>query len=259
MRRRIMSIRRLPAAWVPPVLFLGALAILALPLESQEVRAARPVEIRMLQPRAQLGVLLGETVRVGDRFGVRVEEVSPGSTAERADIRAEDVILALDGSALGDEPGRGLVDRMADVTPGDTVRLLVHRGGQDLTVPVVTNRRAVVFGPGLEAGRIISEAIRGRPAIIFAGRHGLELVEMNPGLGRYFGTETGVLVANAPEDSPLGLQPGDVILSIDGRSVRDRAHVQSILASYRGDEEAEIRVQRDRRTLTLRATPGARR
>jgi S1-C subfamily serine protease len=254
-----MSIPRVAAAWPLPVLLLVAMGVAAHPLESQEIRIPRPAEIRMLQSRAQLGVQLGEAVRVGERWGVRVERVTPGSPAERADIRAADVILAVDGSPLGEEPARGLVERLAEVTPGDTVQILIHRDGQDRTVQVATDRRAVVFGPGVEAGRILSEVIRDRPAILRLSRHGLELVDMNPGLGRYFGTETGVLVVDVPEDSPLGLQAGDVILSIDGRAVRDRAHVQAILGSYRGDEEAEIRVQRDRRTVAVRATPGARR
>jgi serine protease Do len=213
--------------------------------------------------RAQLGVWLGSAEEVGGRTGVAVQQAVPGGPAERAGVRAGDVLLSLNGEALGAEPGRRLTQLMADVEPGDTVTIVLHREGADRTVRVVTDRTriAMALRPGVEAGRTVAEAFRDlRPALGMFSRHGLELVDLNPGLGRYFGAEEGVLVTNVSEaSSTLLLQPGDVILSIGGRTVRDPAHVRGILASYRGDEEVEIQVIRDRRTITVRATPGARR
>ena len=43
----------------------------------------------------------------------------------------------------------------------------------------------------------------------------MELVELNEGLGRYFGMDTGLLVINAPNSEVFKLQDGDVIQSID--------------------------------------------
>ena len=48
---------------------------------------------------------------------------------------------------------------------------------------------------------------------LLAGWGDAEFVTLTPGLGRYFGTEKGVLVARAPRDAALGLQDGDVIPS----------------------------------------------
>jgi S1-C subfamily serine protease len=103
-----------------------------------------------------------------------------------------------------------------------------------------------VDAPGI---RELIRLIPGQP-----GRHRMELVAMNPGLGRYFGTDDGVLVASIAEGSGLGLQAGDVILSIGGRAVRDPAHARSILASYRPDEDLEMDVMRDRRRTTVRGS-----
>jgi S1-C subfamily serine protease len=226
--------------------------------------ARQQVRIAALQAsRAHLGVMLGGSEEVGGRTGVAVERAIPGSPAERAGIRAGDILLSVNGEALGQDPGRGLTRLMEDVAPGDTVTIVLSRDGSDRTVQVVTDRsRAMVLRPGTDLGPMVAERFRDlRPALSFMapGRHGLELVAMNPGLGRYFGTEEGVLVTNVPPESTIGLQPGDVILSIDGRAVRDPAHARGILASYRGDEGAEIRVMRDRRAVTVRATPGSRR
>jgi len=76
-------------------------------------------------------------------------------------------------------------------------------------------------------------------------RHGLDLVELNPDLGAYFGTPEGVLVVNAPDGSPLGLRPGDVVVSVEGRDVDDVAELHRILHSYEDQEEINFRIWRN--------------
>ncbi len=80
---------------------------------------------------------------------------------------------------------------------------------------------------------------------------GLQLAEMNPGLGEYFSTEEGVLVLDVSEDSELGLEAGDVILAIDGRSVADPSDVRRILSSYEEGEAIRITVMRKGREVTV--------
>lgn len=80
---------------------------------------------------------------------------------------------------------------------------------------------------------------------------GLELRELNEGLGGYFGTTEGVLVLSVGEDSELGIEPGDVILAIGGRDVDDPSDVRRILGSYDEDEEIELSVRRADRVITV--------
>lgn len=236
-------------------------------------RAEGTRALLLASSRAQMGVVLGATEDVGGRTGVRVLQVLPDRPAARAGIRTGDILLSLNGTPLGDEPARRVTTLMGDVEAGDTVVVVLHRDGSDHTVRVATDRQRTasfpggvrvvaprVVRPGTGAGRVTVEGLGGLARLPGQlGRHRLELVDMNPGLGRYFGVEDGVLVANIAAGSELGLQPGDVILSIGGRAVRDPAHARSILASYRSDEEAELEVMRDRRRITVRATMRERR
>jgi C-terminal processing protease CtpA/Prc len=80
---------------------------------------------------------------------------------------------------------------------------------------------------------------------------GLELRELNEGLGGYFGTTEGVLVLSVGEDSEWGIEAGDVILSVGGRDVEDPADVRRILGSYEDDEEIEFSVRRADRVITV--------
>lgn len=84
--------------------------------------------------------------------------------------------------------------------------------------------------------------------------HGLDLVELNADLGAYFGTESGVLVADVESGSGLGLRPGDVVSAVDGREVEDVAELRRILWSYREGEEIEFRIRRDGAETTVTGT-----
>lgn len=83
---------------------------------------------------------------------------------------------------------------------------------------------------------------------------GVELRELNPSLGEYFGTETGVLVIDVDEDNPLGLMPGDVILSVGDREVTSLDRLRRVLGSYEDDETVSLTVIRKGDEEVLRGT-----
>ncbi|NIP82561.1 MAG: PDZ domain-containing protein [Gemmatimonadetes bacterium] len=216
--------------------------------------------------RARIGVMLDEETEVDGRSGAVVHEVTADGPADRAGIRAGDVIVALDGRDLGEDPVQGIMTAMRDVEPGDTVRVTYLRDGGERTVGIETEEAEALawsFGraaPGgdfhFEGPRVRGIAANPQLRIVDALhlRGELELVAVNPRLGRYFGVEEGVLVADVAEDSDLGLRPGDVIVAIDGRAVRDPAHARAILRSYRADEELTFRIVRDRRESDVTGT-----
>jgi hypothetical protein len=79
----------------------------------------------------------------------------------------------------------------------------------------------------------------------------MELATLTPQLGRYFGSDKGVLVVRAPADGALKLEDGDVILAIDGRAPESGSHATRILASYQPGEKVTLRVVRMHKTLDV--------
>jgi serine protease Do len=74
-------------------------------------------------------------------------------------------------------------------------------------------------------------------------------------LGQFFGTTTGVLVANVDDDSPAktaGLKAGDVITKVDGRAVRDANDLSRFIGQ--ASSEVTLTIVRDRREQTVKAT-----
>ena len=80
----------------------------------------------------------------------------------------------------------------------------------------------------------------------------MELVELTPTLGSYFGTEAGILIVRAPKEGGLDLQDGDVILRIGDREPRSTAHAMRILRSFEAGEEMNLEIMRDKRRRTVK-------
>ena len=125
--------------------------------------------------------------------------------------------------------------------------------------PRVHMRRAGPPGPGLRGElapvrwldecRGLSEPGPGLP--VRGCVAGLRVEALNPDLGRYFGTEEGVLVTDVAEGSTLGVRPGDVILAVGERTVEEVDDLHRIRASYREGDEVRFRLRRNDRELTV--------
>lgn len=87
------------------------------------------------------------------------------------------------------------------------------------------------------------------PVLLSAFRwNGLNLAAVDPQLGRYFGTDRGVLVLSNGEIA--GLQAGDVIQRIDGKAVNSPREAMDVLRDKPGDATANVAYLRDRKSAS---------
>jgi predicted metalloprotease with PDZ domain len=214
--------------------------------------------------------------------GARVLDVSPGGAAAEGGVRAGDVIAAINGTQIkGDDAGSQVVQLIDAAQPDSKLKVRVMRNGKPEDLVVVPR---AVFGyeayahtypwvppyadaPGVprapvaplvagNRGRVADRTLMmGWPATapIFSAVElaNMQFAVLTPQLGRYFGTEKGVLVLRAPPGPDFKLQDGDVILSIDGREPTSAAHAMRILASYQPGEKIALRIMRDRKPVDL--------
>jgi len=81
---------------------------------------------------------------------------------------------------------------------------------------------------------------------------GLQLAEIDPGLGEYFNTDRGVLVLKARQDNDLNLQPGDVILQVGETEVNSPAEFMRALRGFHSGDELVVDIKRKRKDHTLK-------
>jgi C-terminal processing protease CtpA/Prc len=81
---------------------------------------------------------------------------------------------------------------------------------------------------------------------------GLQLAEIDPGLGEYFKTDRGVLVLKARADNGLQLKSGDVILQVGDTEVNTPAEFMRALRGFDSGDELVMDIKRNRKDHTLK-------
>jgi len=241
-------------------------------LSSQSLPRMVEMETRVIElmGKPRLGVTIGNKDAKGPVEGVSIIGVTPGSAAADAGLRAGDVITSINGESLSadnvGEASARLLDFMRGVEEGDKLEIEYLRDGNvskvELEPRIVESHAYAWFDdddkhgmPHVPNVHVAPDTVRKfRYVVPTYGSHwgDMELVELNEGLGRYFGTESGLLVVNAPNSDAFKLQDGDVIMSIDDREPTSVGHAMRILGSYQPGEEFELRIMRDKRRQTLK-------
>src|SRR5438552_3341272 len=222
--------------------------------------------------RGRIGVIVDPKAdAAGDKLGARVEGITPGGPAEKAGLKVSDVITRFNGTALGgaqsedDEhsgPGMKLIELARQLEPGDTTQVEYRRGNDARKATIVAEDlggsawTGQMEMPEMGAFENMMPKMRLGPGNDFEFAFGspwggIELVELNPDLGDYFGTREGVLVVSAPEDSTLALTGGDAIVSIGGRKPTSPMQAMRILRSYDPGESVTLDVLRKQKHVTV--------
>ena len=196
--------------------------------------------------------------------GVFVEDLRAGGPAERAGIRANDVIVEFDGEGV--RSIRQFTRLVRESVPGRAIRTTVVRDGNRLTLDVVPEVGGSELSLALpDVRREIERGLRqiprdfdfDFPQVTPRGRLGVSLTPLSAQLASYFGAKDGALVSSVEPNSPAaqaGLLAGDVMTSINGRAVNDPGDVVRELRDVAPGSAVELRIVRDKKEMTLKAT-----
>jgi serine protease Do len=168
-----------------------------------------------------------------DANGALVASVEPGSPADKAGVKAGDVIREFDGKKV---LSSNELPRLVGLTkPGTVAKMSVWRKGQlkELSVTVVE----------LPGERTASRSDRPSKA---ADRLGLALSESSEGL---------VIDDVRGPAARAGLRPGDVVLAVNNQRVEDLDTFRDIVASTPKGRSVALLVQRDGNTLFVPVRP----
>ncbi len=193
--------------------------------------------------RARLGVFIAdvdkETMKalgLPNRHGALVPQVQAGSAADKAGIRAGDVIVALDGELI--KNAHDLPIRVARHHPGDKVKVRVIRNGKPKEIVVTVEEMPD------------DQATHGKAATSEKRvRLGVVVEDLTAELARQLQArvDKGVVIRQVLRGSPAaraGMSRGDVIYRINGRVVKDAASFKKLLQDFKPGDVLRVMLDR---------------
>jgi serine protease Do len=186
---------------------------------------------------------LAAGLKLLNNWGVIISDVEPGSPADVAGLKVEDVITNIDGSPADNLPS--ISTRLFMRRGGEKIKLGVLRGAEKLTFDVV------VLEPPHDFDRLADLADPDKNLVSKLGIVGVEvdskLAATLPGLR----VSSGVLVAaKAAEPSvDTSLNTADVIHAINGVQVENMAALRSALDHLAPNSSVVLQIEREGRFM----------
>lgn len=158
--------------------------------------------------------------------GVRVDWVEPDSPAAKAGLRSGDMITHVEG-----HPVHGFIEFMRELQKagaGRPVTVRYRREDRQIQAEVRLVPESEVFN-----------------AALIRRRTGMELQELTPELARHLGLwgVRGLLVADVEAGSPadrLGIEPGYVVLAVEGQAAEDIVRTARLLHAKPAGERVQV-------------------
>ncbi len=245
------------------------------------VAEAEGIEVALRDGRSVSGKVVGTDPET-DLAVIKVElEKLPAITlGDSEHLRVGDVVLAIGNpfgvgqtvtlgivsatgrSQLGISTFENFIQTDAAINPGNSGGALINAGGELVGVNTAIFSRTggsqgIGFAIPVSLARGVMQQIieQGR---VSRGWLGVEIQDLNPALAESFGLpdQNGVIIAGVLKRGPAdkaGLQPGDVILEINGGAVRDVRSALTTITQAKPGNRIHIKGLRNRKAFELDA------
>jgi serine protease Do len=183
--------------------------------------------------------MMAAGLRLGHTSGVILSDVSPGGPAAAAGLQPGDVILALDGKRM--ENARQFDVNLYRGRAGDVVTIEYDRSGQRARTSAAVRERP-------DDPARFSDLVN--PEQNLVPRLGILGVDIDPAVAArlpMLRSTGGVLVAARAADAPGsddGLQPGDLMISLNGQPTPTVAALRTLLAKMPAGAVCVLHLQR---------------
>src|SRR5713101_9216022 len=226
-------------------------------------------------PETDIAVLQVEggpvpAITFGDADALRVGDVvlAIGNPFGVGQTVTMGIVSALGRSQLGINTFENFIQTDAAINPGNSGGALVDAAGNlvGINTAIYSQRSGGSLGigfaiPASSAKNVMEQIIQ--TGGVTRGWIGVEAREITPEMGESFrlGATTGVLIEGVLRGGPAeraGLKPGDVLVAIEGKPVKDPNSMLNLVAALVPGKPASIRLRRDNKDVELQVAVGKR-
>jgi Do/DeqQ family serine protease len=201
------------------------------------------------------------TLRVGDVVLAIGNPFGVGQTVTSG------IVSALDRSHLGINTFENFIQTDAAINPGNSGGALVDAGGNLVGINTAIYSQSggsmgIGFAIPVSLARSVMEQIV-RTGTVTRGWVGVEIQEVTPELAEAFRlpSTSGALIAGIMRGSPAdkaGVKPGDLLVAIDGKPVKDAQAMLGLIANLAPGQRAQFALRREGKAVELPITIGKR-
>ena len=172
------------------------------------------------------------------------------------------IVSALGRSHLGINTFENFIQTDAAINPGNSGGALIDVNGNSAIYSRSGGSLGIGFAIPVSSARSIMEQII-RTGAVTRGWIGVEAQEITPELAESFGLpdKDGALIAGVVRGSPAdtaGIRPGDVLLSVGGKAVKDPQVMLDLIAALTPEERSAFRLRRDKTIVEVQVKIGKR-
>ena len=198
-----------------------------------------------------------ETLRVGDVVLAIGNPFGVGQTVTMG------IVSALGRSHLGINTFENYIQTDAAINPGNSGGALVDTGGNLVGVNTAIFSRSggnlgIGFAIPVSIVRQVMEQIIAHGTVT-RGWVGIEVQEITPEIAESFNLRTtdGALIAGVLRGGPAdraGIRPGDILVAVGGKPVRDSSSLLNLIAALPPGKVAQLNLIRDKTEMRLPVT-----
>ena len=202
-----------------------------------------------------------DNVQVGDKALAIGNPFGVGQTVTGG------IISALGRNQLGINTFENFIQTDAAINPGNSGGALVDVNGSLLGINTAIYSRSggnmgIGFAIPVNTARQVLEGLV-RDGQVTRGWIGVEPIELNADLAETFGIKQteGVIITGVLQNGPAfkaGLKPGDVLLAVGEKDVRNVSELLTLIAAQTPGSAVKMRIKRRDADLSLDVTPAQR-
>jgi len=208
-------------------------------------------------PRKEVPNVENRLAVLGDSSKVKVGDlvVAIGNPFGLENTATFGIVSALH-RRIGLDQYENFIQTQAPINPGNSGGPLVNIDGQviGINTAIIANAQGLGFAIPINLAKWVAQQLIEHGRVV-RGWLGVVVQELTPTVAEALGIDHGVIVLKVVPGSPAakaGLQPGDIILAVNGKPIENASQLQFEIMKTKPGTEITLTVMRGEKTMDLK-------